>query len=396
MDEWKHYFLTINAGSSSVKFALFENTEFSRVAEGKIDRIGLPGSTLSATLRIEDEEKVDLPIDIPDHTRAVDELLKFLSVHLKGSTLSGIGHRIVHGLNFTAHQRITPEVLAELHQIARYAPEHLPQEIAFIEEFARRFPDVLQVACFDTVFHSTLLSEASRFPISRELFAKGVKRYGFHGLSLEYVREHLATLLEGDRSRGKIIVLHLGSGASVTAMRDGASVDTSMGFTPLGGIPMATRSGDLDPGVVLALPELLGISFDEVRDVLNRRSGLLGMSETSPHMRDLLDRVHGDERARDAIAVYCYQIKKYIGAYAAALGGVDAIVFSGGVGENAPEVRAQILAGLGFLGIALDPERNNANAKTISSPDSRVVVRVIPTDEEVVIAKTVRRLSGIL
>jgi acetate kinase len=396
MDAWKHYFLTINAGSSSVKFALFENTEFSRVIEGKIDRIGLPGAVLSATLRIEEDEQVTMGLDVPDHAHAVGELMQFLSTHLLGSTLSGIGHRIVHGMNFADHMRITPEVLTELHRITSYAPEHLPQEIAFIEEFARRFPDVLQVACFDTVFHRTIPDEASRFALPRELTAKGVRRYGFHGLSLEYAREHLATLLEGDHSQGRVLVLHLGSGASVTALRDGVSIDTSMGFTPLGGIPMSTRPGDLDPGVVLALPELLGISSDSVREVLNQRSGLLGMSETSPHMRDLLDHMEEDPRAKEAIAVYCYQIKKYIGAYAAVLGGVDTIVFSGGVGEHAPEIRTQVLAGLEFLGVAIDEERNRMNGKIISPPGARVTVRVISTDEEIVIAKTVRRLSDIL
>jgi len=306
--------------------------------------------------------------------------------------LTGIGHRVVHGGPTYSHpQRVTPEMIEVLSRLSPFDPEHLPEEIMLIEAVRRRFPGLPQVACFDTAFHQALPRVARLLPIPRRYEALGVRRYGFHGLSYAFLMRELARLAGPEAAQGRVILAHLGNGASLAAVRDGKPVDTSMGFTPASGVPMSTRSGDLDPGLFSYLARADGLDAKEFNEMVNRRSGLLGVSETSSDMRDLLEREAQDVRAAEAVALFCYQVKKWIGAFAAALGGLDTLVFAGGIGEHAPVVRARICDGLGFLGIGLDEGRNTAGEGTISTADSPVVVRVIRTDEERMIAEEVCR-----
>ncbi len=263
------------------------------------------------------------------------------------------------------------------------------------EAFHHRFPDLPQVACFDTAFHHDLPRVARLLPIPRRYEAQGVRRYGFHGLSYAFLMGELARLAGEEAAHGRVILAHLGNGASLAAVHDGKPMDTSMSFTPTAGTPMSTRSGDLDPGLIWYLARTEGLDAKRFNEMVNFESGLLGVSETSSDMRDLLDRETQDVRAAEAVALFCYQVKKWIGAFAAALGGLDTLVFSGGIGENAPTVRARICDGLGFLGIELEEKQNMANASVISAAVSRVPVRVIRTDEEQIIAKTVCRVLGL-
>jgi acetate kinase len=286
-------------------------------------------------------------------------------------------------------------LLNELRRIRSYDPEHLPREIKLIEQFRRRFPKLLQVACFDTAFHRTMPRVAKLLPIPRRFDKMGIQRYGFHGLSYTYLLEELAHTAGKKAARGRVILAHLGNGASMAAVRDGKSIDTSMGFTPTGGLPMSTRTGDLDPGVTWFLMKTENLTPRQFNILVNQESGLLGVSETSPDMRDLLERQASDIRAAEAVELFCYQARKWVGAFSAALGGLDTLVFSGGIGENAGEVRARICAGLEFLGIDLDNVKNEGNAAVISRPASKVTVRVIRTDEELMIAKTVYRILGL-
>jgi acetate kinase len=311
--------------------------------------------------------------------------------------LTAVGHRVVHGgPNYSQPQRITAEMVEELHQLSAFDPEHLPEEILLTGAFHRRFPDLPQVACFDTAFHHDLPRVARMLAIPRRYEAQGVRRYGFHGLSYEFLMRELARLAGAEAAKGRVILAHLGSGASLAAVRDGQSVDTSMSFTPTAGLPMSTRSGDLDPGLVWYLARTEGLDAKGFNEMASFQSGLLGVSETSSDMRDLLGRETLDVRAAEAGALFCYQVKKWLGAFAAALGGLDTLVFAGGIGENAPAVRARICDGLGFLGIELEEKRNAAGEGVISAAASRVVVRVIRTDEELMIAKTVCRVLSLV
>ena len=276
-------------------------------------------------------------------------------------------------------------MVEELRQLRLFDPEHLPEEIQLTEAFHRRFPDLPQVACFDTAFHHDLPRVAQLLPIPRRYEAQGVRRYGFHGLSYASLMGELARLAGTEAAQGRVILAHLGSGASLAAVHHGKSVDTSMSFTPTAGVPMSTRSGDLDPGLVWYLARAEAITAKKFNEMVNFQSGLLGVSETSSDMRELLEHEAGDVRGRGG-RVFCYQVKKWIGAFAAALGGLDTLVFAGGIGENAPIVRARICDGLGFLGIELEETRNAANASVISASNSRATVRVIRTDEELMIA----------
>ncbi len=279
-----------------------------------------------------------------------------------------MGHRVVHGgPKYSEPERITPEMVAELHNLQPFDPDHLPEEILLTEAFHYRFPNLVQVACFDTAFHHDLPRVAQLFPIPRRYEAKGVRRYGFHGLSYAFLMEELARIAGPQAARGRVILAHLGNGASLAAVHEGKSVDTSMGLTPTGGVPMSTRSGDLDPGLVWYLERTEKITAKKFNEMVNFQSGLLGVSETSSDMHDLLKRETVDVRAAEAVALFCYQVKKWIGAFAAALGGVDTLVFAGGIGENAPVIRARICDGLGFLGIELEEKRNLANAAVIST-----------------------------
>jgi acetate kinase len=291
-------------------------------------------------------------------------------------------------------ERISATLLAELKRITPYDPEHLPREIELIETLGRRHPQLPQVACFDTAFHRSMPRVATILPIPRRYEAKGVQRYGFHGLSYTYLVGELVRLGDVAATRGRVILAHLGNGASLAAVRDGKGVDTSMGFTPTSGLVMSTRSGDLDPGIVSFLAATESMDAAEFQRMVTHESGLKGVSETSSDVRDLLARAHEDVRAAEAIALFCYQVKKWIGSFAAALGGVDSLVFAGGIGENAVQIRARICEGLEFLGIELDESRNARGAGLISRESGRVAVRVIRTDEESVIARSTIQVMG--
>jgi len=384
--------LTLNGGSSSLKFALFEVGEsLQRILKGGIERIGLP----DATFQVKGDNQTDnfsRSVPAPDHAAAVDLLLDWIEKRHGNAILAAVGHRVVHGGPlYWKPERTTAEMLHELRRLSPFDPEHLPQEIMLIEAIEHRFPDLPQVACFDTAFHHDLPRVAQLLPIPRRYDAQGVRRYGFHGLSYTFLMGELARLRGPGAAQGRIVLAHLGNGASLAAVRDGQCIDTSMSFTPTAGVPMSTRSGDLDPGLAWYLARTEGMSAEQFHKMVNSQSGLLGISETSSDMRDLLRSETEDVRAAEAVALFCYQIKKWIGSFAAALGGLDTLVFAGGIGENAPEVRARICAGLEFLGIDLDPERNQANESVISTASGPVAIYVIPTDEEQVIALAVCR-----
>ncbi len=283
---------------------------------------------------------------------------------------------------------MTPQLLAELRRLESFDPEHLPSELGLIETFAARWPSVVQVACFDTAFHAHLPRVARIMSVPRRLETLGVRRYGFHGLSYAYLLGELSRVAGPPAARGRVILAHLGNGASMAAVLGGQSIDTTMALTPTAGLPMSTRSGDLDPGLGWFLARTQGTSPQEFFRMVNRESGLLGVSETSSDMRDLQAARATDPRAAEAIDLFCYQASKTIGAYTAALGGLETLVFSGGIGENAAEVRSQICAGLACLGIEVDAARNRAHAPVISVDGGRVCVRVMHTDEEIMIARS--------
>ena len=309
---------------------------------------------------------------------------------------AAVGHRVVHGgPNYREPQQLTPETIEALRSLSAFDPQHLPQEILLIEAFQRRFPKLPQVACFDTTFFHDLPRVAQLLPIPRRYERQGVRRYGFHGLSYAYLMEELARQSRTPATSGRVILAHLGNGASLAAVKDGRPIDTSMAFTPAAGIPMGTRSGDLDPGLISYFARSENMSPQEFDRMINFQSGLLGMSETSSDMRALLHHEGKDVRAAEAVAVFCYQVRKWIGAFAATLGGLDQLVFAGGVGENAPVVRARICEGLEFLGIELDAKRNANTAALISREAGLVKVRVIHTDEEVMIARSVSDVLGL-
>ena len=396
MNPVKPRILTVNGGSSSIKFALFEAGDpLPRILDGGVDRIGTP----EATLRVKGVNPADSfsrVVSAPDHTVAVGVLMDWIEERAARDALAAVGHRVVHGgPKYSEPQRITVEMVDELRRLSPFDPEHLPEEILLTEAFHRRFPDLPQVACFDTAFHHDLPRVARLLPIPRRYEAQGVRRYGFHGLSYAFLMGELARLAGAEAAQGRVILAHLGNGASLAAVRGGKPVDTSMGFTPAAGVPMSTRSGDLDPGLLWYLARAEGLDAKGFNEMVNFQSGLLGMSETSSDMRDLLDLEANDMRAAEAVALFCYQVKKCVGAFAAALGGLDTLVFAGGIGENAPPVRARICDGLGFLGIELAEKRNAANEGVISAPAGRVTARVIRTDEELMIAGTVCRVLGL-
>ena len=389
--------LTINGGSSSIKFTLFEAGDSLRsILEGAIERIGRP----EASLRVKGTDPADTfsrPVAAPNHGAAVNALMDWLEDRAKGETLAAVGHRLVHGgAKYSQPLRITAEVFAELHRVSPFAPDHLPEEIRLAEAFQRRFPDLPQVACFDTAFHHDLPRVARLLPIPRRYEGQGVRRYGFHGLSYAFLMGELERLAGREAAQGRVILAHLGSGASLAAVRNNRSVDTSMSFTPAAGVPMSTRSGDLDPGLFGYLARTEGMDAKKFNEMVNFESGLIGISETSSDMRDLLKLETLDVRAAEAVALFCYQVKKWIGGFAAALGGLDTLVFAGGIGENAPEVRARICDGLDFLGIRLETTRNAGNEGVISVPSGPVEVRVIPTNEERVIAELVCGVLGLV
>ncbi len=381
--------LTINGGSSSIRFAVYESAGTLRpLMDGKLERIGSSGTSLT----VSDASGKPWVRRVAGGTRRAQEaLMSWLESQAIFGSLEAVGHRVVHGMKRSEPERVTPKLLAALHRITPFAPDHLPLELGLIEAFSQRHPELPQVACFDTAFHRSMPLVARQLPIPRRYAARGIERFGFHGLSYAYLMDELARL-EPAGARGRVILAHLGGGCSLAAVRDGASLDTSMGFTPVAGLMMGTRTGDLDPGLPYYLARTEGMTPARFQGLVNHESGLLGVSGTSSDLRDLLAREAVDARAAQAIALFCYQVKKWIGAFAAALGGLDILVFSAGVGENSPVIRERICEGLGFLGVVLDGKRNNRNDPVISSDAGRVQVRVLPTDEGRMIARSVVRV----
>lgn len=385
--------LTVNGGSSSIRFAVYESGPAARLRlAGKIDRIGARGTNLTIT-HPPAKPPVARRLAAADHRTAAESLLDWLETQPLFASVRAVGHRVVHGMQHTEPQRITARLLAELRRLTPYDPDHLPREIELIEIVRQRHPRLPQVACFDTAFHRAMPRVARLLAIPRRYQAKGVERYGFHGLSYAYLMAELRRL-DPAAAQGRVILAHLGNGASLAAVHRGRGIDTSMGFTPASGLVMSTRAGDLDPGLLSFLARSEAMTPAQFERMVNHTAGLLGISETSSDVRDLLAREAGDVRAAEALALFCYQAKKWIGAYAAALGGVDTLVFAGGIGENSPVIRARICAGLGFLGLRLDRQRNAGSGPVISAAASRVRVRVIRTDEELMIARSVCRVLG--
>ncbi len=385
--------LTVNGGSSSIKFALFEaHGAQQRLLNGRIEGIGFQQGSFTVKSSNQSED-FSRPITTPDHAAAVDLLMDWIAERIASGALVAVGHRVVHGgPKYWEPQRLTPEMIETLHQLSPFDPEHLPEEILLTEAFHRRFPGLPQIACFDTAFHHDLPRVAQQLPIPRRYEAKGVRRYGFHGLSCTYLIEELARLAGAEAANGRVILAHLGNGASITAVRGGKSMDTSMSFTPTAGMPMSSRSGDLDPGLGWYLSRTEQVTARQFHHMINHESGLLGVSETSADMRELMAREKEDVRAAEAVTMFCYHARKWICALAGALEGLDTLVFSGGIGENCPEIRARICRGLGFIGIRLNETRNRANEPVITCDSSAAAARVIHTDEELIIARAVARI----
>jgi acetate kinase len=385
--------LAINGGSSTLKVTLFRaGATPVRELSGLIDRIGLPPGTF--TWKQERAGQAGRrTVDVPDHAACIEPVMDCVKDRLAREPLLAVGHRVVHGgREYREPQRVTPAVMEELQRLSPYDPEHLPAEIALIKGFAQRYPHLPQVACFDTAFHRDIPHVARLLPIPRRYEKLGLQRYGFHGLSYAFLMKELARVGKPGEADGRIILAHLGNGASMAAVKGGKSVDTTMSFTPTSGLPMSRRSGDLDPGLVAYLARTEGMTVERFHRMVNTESGLLGLSEISSDMRDLLQQEKRDSRAAEAVELFCYQARKWIGALAATLGGLDTLVFSAGIGENAPIIRARICARLEFLGIHMDHVRNDANESVISTAGSPVTVRVMRTDEESEIAQSVMSL----
>lgn len=381
--------LTLNAGSSSIKFALFSVCGTRRLWSGAVDRIGP-----DARLVVHSAESTATQITAPDHASAIKRVLACVRDALGSDRLSAIGHRIVHGgPDFCAARRLDAATIAALHRLVPLDPDHMPPELALVAAAGRQFPGTPQFACFDTAFHHDLPRVAQLLAIPRRRQTGTLRRFGFHGLSYEYLMRELRRLAGTEAADGRIILAHLGSGSSLSAVHRGRPVETSMGFTPASGVMMATRSGDIDPGLAAYLAQSEAMTPAQFHHMVNFESGLLGVSQSSSDMQVLLDRPPDDTNAADAVNLYCHLVKQRIGAFAATLGGLDTLIFSGGIGQNAPAIRAQICDGLGFLGITLDAGRNRAGEAVISAADT-VTVRVIATDEEAMIAHHIADLIG--
>lgn len=378
--------LCLNGGSSSLKFAVYRisGAGEERVFSGAIEAVGTESGR--AWLRAGDKVVFDQSGSFPDHAEAVRTM--FATLKTQGVTeLAAAGHRIVHGgPKFTAPQLIDEKLKAGLKELIPFAPLHLPIQVAMIETVAAHFPELPQAACFDTAFHSGMPRVAKQFALPRELWEQGIRRYGFHGLSYEYVVSKL-----GKELGRRAIIAHLGNGASMVALKDGSSMDTSMGLTPTGGFMMGSRSGDLDPGVLMHLLKE-GYSADQLENLVDHQAGLLGVSGQTGDMKALLEKSQTDGAARMAVQMFAYQIRKFIGAYAAVLNGLDTLVFTGGIGERAVQVRAEICSGLEYLGVDLDPDANGRNAEVISRGGTKCTVRVVPTDEDLMIARHTREV----
>jgi len=331
----------------------------------------------------------EIDLRILDHESAIEKLFQWLEAnHYPAEKLDAVGHRFVHGgVRFTKPTIVTPEVLQNLKDLIPLAPDHLPQEICTIEIIRKNHPGIKQILCFDTAFHTDMPSVARTFPLPRHLTEQGIIRYGFHGLSYEFVMEELNAIAGSTVAGGRIVIAHLGSGASMAAVKNGRSLDTTMGLTPTGGLMMSTRSGDLDPGVILYLLRENKIQSAAISDILNKKAGLLGVSDISSDMEELLSKQRDGNKAAEAVELFCYQAKKFLGALTAVLGGLDTLVFTGGIGENAPAIRELICGEMEFMNINLDGRLNLESAPVISSENSSVTVRVIKTNEELMIAR---------
>ena len=385
---------TIKAGSSSLRFALCEmGKEITRKFVGKFERIGSAGAGLT-TEDFSNNEKTRKAITMADHVESIPILVEWLEKAIPIGAVAGIGHRIVHGgPRYFEPQQVDGAMLKELRRLSPADPTHLPAEISVIENLAERYPKTPQFACFDTAFHRSMPRVARLLPIPRRYFGQGVQRYGFHGLSYSCQVGELERI-EGAPIKGRIILAHLGSGASLAAVRDGKCIDTTMAFTPAAGLMMSARSGDIDPGLPAYFARTERMNAEQFDRMINAESGLLGVSETSPDVRDLLEKENSDARAAEALALFCYQVKKWIGALSAALGGLDMLVFSGGIGQNSAAIRERISEGLGYLGVELNRVLNTAHEPVISEEGSKVTVRVIRTDEELYLAQSVWALIG--
>ncbi len=381
--------LTLNGGSSSIRFAVYEADETVQkvISCGKIERIGSSGATLIVR---DTAGKHSVPIPI-DSEQPVEFLLGWLESQPFFNLIGAVGHRVVHGMLHTEPMQVTPELMEDLRSVIPFDPDHLPRELELMIAFSKRHPQVPQVACFDTAFHRTMPAIAKLLPIPRQYVKPGVERYGFHGLSFGYLMEELSRL-DPEAATGRVILAHLGSGASLAAVSNGKSVDTTMGFTPAAGLVMGTRTGDLDPGMAFYMFKTYGMNPEKFQSMVNHESGLFGVSGISSDLRDLCSLEATDAHAHAAVELFCYQVKKWIGSFCAVLGGLDTIVFSAGIGENSPAIRSRICEGLIFLGIELDPARNNRNDGLISLEQGRVKVRVIATNEELMIARSVSRI----
>ncbi|WP_110114112.1 acetate kinase [Bacillus sp. CGMCC 1.16541] len=390
--------MAINAGSSSLKFQLFEMPSEKVLTKGLVERIGLDNAVF--TISVNDEKQTDIT-DIPDHAVAVKILVeKLLSTGIIKSydEITGVGHRVVHGgESFADSVLITDETLAEIESLSDLAPLHNPANVVGIKAFRDILPNVPAVAVFDTAFHQSMPEQSYLYSLPYEYYENyGIRKYGFHGTSHKYVSERAAELLGRPIEQLRLISCHLGNGASIAAIEGGKSIDTSMGFTPLAGVAMGTRSGNIDPALIPYIMEKTGKTADEVLNVLNKESGLLGISGISSDLRDLIKASdEGSERAETALEVFAGRIHKYIGSYAARMSGVDAIIFTAGIGENSDIVRARVLRGLEFMGVYWDPALNNVRGEEafVSYPHSPVKVIIIPTNEEVMIARDVVRLA---
>ncbi|SDW70125.1 acetate kinase [Marinococcus luteus] len=392
--------IAINAGSSSLKFQLLQMPEETIITKGVVERIGLESPFI--TVEVQGEKKTEYP-SLQNHEEAVKALLDSLTkynVITDVNDIEGVGHRVVHGgETFSDSVLITEQVLSELENVSELAPLHNPANIVGIKAFRDILPDVPSVAVFDTAFHQSIPKEKYLYGVPYEYYEKyGVRKYGFHGTSHKYVSQRMTELMDRPENDLKIISCHIGNGASITAVDQGASVDTSMGFTPLAGVMMGTRSGNIDPALIPYLMEKTGQTAAEVIDTLNKKSGLLGVSGVSSDFRDVVQQAEaGNERARTALDIYLTRMHKYIGTYAASMNGVDAVIFTAGVGENSALVREKVMEGLEFMGIQIDKEKNSQTSGEafIQTDDSRVAVAVVPTDEEVMIARDTVRLGQI-
>ena len=391
--------IAINAGSSSLKFQLFEMPSEEVITKGLIERIGLNDSIFNITVN---GQKIQEITEIPDHEVAVKMLLDKLTTSgiIKSlNEIEGIGHRVVHGgETFNDSALINDEVLAKIDQLSELAPLHNPANLTGIKAFQRVLPNVPAIAVFDTAFHQTMPESSFLYSLPYEYYTEyGIRKYGFHGTSHKYVSQRAAELLGRPIEQLRLISCHLGNGASIAAIEGGKSIDTSMGFTPLAGVTMGTRSGNIDPALIPYIMEKTGKTADEVLDVLNKKSGMLAVSGFSSDLRDIIEEEKsGNERARLALDVFANRIHKYLGSYAARMYGVDAIIFTAGIGENSEPIRERILKGLEFMGVYWDPALNKVHGEEafINYPHSPVKVMIIPTNEEVMIARDVVRLAA--